>query len=627
MHLDRPERLEDGRTVALLPSRKGAHERKQQLAIHIPLMHPRGELPLDEEQVAQVPATCRYLRLLEVGTQQHSSRNVLLLAMQDALDDDLVRLGKASPRSEQPRLGHLGLKVHVDVPVMRGSLERALHQNRGPLFLVALEQHARQQRADGTVKGEIGRACLQKLLATLAGFVELAEAMLHLGKVERVEQQLVHRGVHTCACLGLQVYLLGLRHVTYTLVCFAERLVDHAHKRGFDLVPAVQQLVALRESLLTVALHGNALHFEALRRELHDARIEATRMRWLLHATLEAGDPALRVGDARIRDARPCREHAKKRRGGELGRGYAAEPQKVVGPLVRAGKRAGSLGQVRHIVEVARQQQVLRCLVLHPVIVEPLARPRAPLPDLLDPQLQKLGAQPVGEQRVETEPRALLVAGHDEEVAPYQFVEKDLRRTGTEDRLAKGAAERLEHRYLQHEREQVPGHQARDLRLEVAPHVQERTIQPHAVRAPRARQRSRRQHESLGPPFDAAVRLRKCLVGWGLVADGIRQLPRLVEGQGQILRSKAAESQAVGVGLQGPRERGRGEHHMESGRRQGAEAQHLGIEAAPVRTAVLVDHQIAGNTGGQCLEQRVADSHEDIAVKFRTVLELLAYRR
>ena len=66
---------------------------------------------------------------------------------------------------------------------------------------------------------------------------------------------------------------------------------------------------------------------------------------------------------------------------------------------------------------------------------------------------------------------------------------------------------------------------------------------------------------------------------------------------------------------------------MEIGRRQGAEAQHLGIEAAPARTAVLVDHQIAGNTGGQCFEQRVAEGHKDIAVKPRTVLKLLAYRR
>ena len=194
-------------------------------------------------------------------------------------------------------------------------------------------------------------------------------------------------------------------------------------------------------------------------------------MRRLLHAALESGDPVLRIGDACIRDARPCREHAQKRRRGELGRGYATEPQKVVGPLVRAGERAGSLGQVRNVVEIARQQQVLRRLVLHPVIVEPFARPRACLPDLLDPQLQELAAQPVGEQSVEAEPRSLFVAGHDEEVAPYQLVEKGLRRTGAEDRLAEGAAERLEHRYLQHEREQIPGHQARDLCLEVAPHA------------------------------------------------------------------------------------------------------------------------------------------------------------
>ena len=350
-------------------------------------------------------------------------------------------------------------------------------------------------------------------------------------------------------------------------------------------------------------------------------------MRRLLHAALESGDPVLRIGDARIRDARPCREHAQKRRRGELGRGYATEPQKVVGPLVRAGERAGSLGQVRNVVEIARQQQVLRRLVLHPVIVEPFARPRARLPDLLDPQLQELAAQPVGEQSVETEPRSLFVAGHDEEVAPYQLVEKGLRRTGAEDRLAEGAAERLEHRYLQHEREQIPGHQARDLCLEVAPHVQEGTVQPHVVRAPRARQRPRRQHKPLRPPLDAAVCLRERLVGRGLVADGVRQLPCLIEGHGQILCSKATVPQAVGVGLQRPRERGRGEHHMEIGRRQRAEAQHLGIEAVPARTAVLVDHQIAGNTRGERLEQRVADGHEDIAIKLHTVLKLLACGR
>ena len=291
-------------------------------------------------------------------------------------------------------------------------------------------------------------------------------------------------------------------------------------------------------------------------------------MRRLLHAALESGDPVLRIGDACIRDARPCREHAQKRRRGELGRGYATEPQKVVGPLVRAGERAGSLGQVRNVVEIARQQQVLRRLVLHPVIVEPFARPRACLPDLLDPQLQELAAQPVGEQSVETEPRSLFVAGHDEEVAPYQLVEKGLRRTGAEDRLAEGAAERLEHRYLQHEREQIPGHQARDLCLEVAPHVQEGTVQPHVVRAPRARQRPRGQHEPLGPPLDEAAGLLQSLVGGRLIAHGIRQMPRLVSGQSQVLYAKAAVPQAIGIGLQHPRKGGRGEHHMEVGRRQ-----------------------------------------------------------
>ena len=239
------------------------------------------------------------------------------------------------------------------MPVVGRALEGALHEHEGALLLVALQQHAGQKRADGAVDGEVRGTGLQELLAPLARIVQLAETVLHGGEVERVEHELMRRGIDARARLGLQVDLLRLRHVSHALVRLAERLVDHAHERGLYLVAAAQKLVALRDGHPAIAGHGRALHGEALGRELHDARIEAALVLRVPHAALEAPDPHLSVRHARVRDGGPRRQHAHERRVDERGRGDAAQPQQRASGPVGARERAGSFGEVGHVGEIA----------------------------------------------------------------------------------------------------------------------------------------------------------------------------------------------------------------------------------------------------------------------------------